>query len=78
MRSSHSGPETVPSRITNLRTLEMIYLFDGEQVVHVGIVASPSDATDPAHAASAVPLDPDAHRSTDFTESPRGLRLWLR
>jgi hypothetical protein len=66
VRLHRSGPETVPSRITNLRTLEMIYLFDGEQVVHVGIVASPSDATDPAQAASAVPLDPEAHRSTDF------------
>ena len=44
----------------------MIYLFDGEQVVHVGIVAGPTDATDPATAAVVHPIDPEAHRSTDF------------
>ena len=66
VRLHRSGPETMPSRITNLRTLEMIYLFDGEQVVHVGIVAGPTDATDPATAAVVHPIDPEAHRSTDF------------
>ena len=44
----------------------MIYLFDGEQVVHVGIVADPTDASDPAGAAVVHPIDPEQHRSTDF------------
>ena len=61
-----SGPETMPSEITNLRTLEMYYLFDGDEIVHVGIVAGPTDPTDPAAAAVVHPLNPDDHRSTDF------------
>ena len=66
VRLHTSGPETLPSTIDNLRALEMIYLFDGEQVVHVGIVADPTDASDPAGAAVVHPIDPEQHRSTDF------------
>lgn len=66
VRLHRSGPETMPSRIDNLRTLEMIYLFDGQQVVHVGIVADPSDATNPAGEAVVHPINPEQYRSADF------------
>jgi hypothetical protein len=66
VRLHHSGPETMPSRVTNLRALEMIYLFDKAQVVYVGIAPGPDDAADPAGVAVVHPLHPDQTRSTDF------------
>lgn len=66
VRLHESGPETMPSTIDNLRALEMIYLFDGDKVVHVGIVADPTDATDPAGAAVVHPVDPEQHRDAAF------------
>ena len=66
VRLKHDQPETVPSQVTNLRALEMIYFFDGDQVVHVGVVPDTSDASDPDAEAVVRPLDPEAHRSTEF------------
>jgi hypothetical protein len=61
-----TGPEAMPSQITNLRALEMIFLFDRDQIVYVGIAPGPDDAADPDDAAVVHPLDPEQHRSPDF------------
>jgi len=66
VRLHRSGPETMPSRITNLRAMEMIYLFDRGEVVYVGVAPGPDDAADPDNAAVVRPIDPDQHRSTEF------------
>lgn len=66
VRLHRSGPETMPSMITNLRSLEMIYLFDGSSVVHVGVVPAAADALDPDAETVVRPVDPEKTRSTDF------------
>lgn len=66
VRLHRSGPEPMPSRVTNLRAMEMIYLFDSGEVVYVGVAPGPDDAADPDQAAVVRPIDPDAHRNTEF------------
>jgi hypothetical protein len=58
IRTKHNKPETVASRVTNLRALDLIYAFDGSQVIHFGIEPQPTDAADPDTATRVQPIDP--------------------
>jgi hypothetical protein len=66
IRLHKNTPEVITSQITNLRALEVIYLFAQAQVVHLGIEPQPGDAADPATATAVTPVDPGGHASPDF------------
>jgi hypothetical protein len=66
IRSKAEVPETVPSQITRLRSLDAIYEFAGRHVLFLGISPQRSDAGDPASETVARPVDPEKHRDTDF------------
>ena len=66
IRLHDSTPESIPSTITNLRALDVIYLFVGERVIHFGIEPQPTDAQDPKAATAVTPIDPNSHRNPAF------------
>lgn len=68
VRSRGERPEPVPSVVTNLRALDVIYEFAGDEVIFVGISPQPADAADPRTASVARPVRPAEHRDPLFAD----------
>jgi hypothetical protein len=66
IRSKAEVPEAVPSQISQLRSLDAIYEFAGRHVLFLGISPQAGDAADPTSETVARPVDPEAHRDSDF------------
>lgn len=66
IRSRGEVPERVPSELTNLRALDVIYEFRGSEVIFLGISPQSGDAADPSTETRARPLEPARHRDPAF------------
>lgn len=66
IRSRDETPQRVPSAITQLRALDVIYEFQSGAVTFLGISPQPGDAMDPATATELRPLDPEKYRDPGF------------
>ena len=66
IRSRTGVPQPIPSRITNLRVLEVIYEFGRATVIHLGVSPQTGDASDPGSATQVHLLNAEASRDPDF------------
>lgn len=69
LRIKADKPDPVPSRITNLSALELIYLFRTDEIVYLGVEPGSREALSPDKATSVEPLHPDRSTDTDFGDT---------
>jgi hypothetical protein len=68
IRSKGEVPQRLHTEITDLRSLDAIFEFRGDEVIFLGISPLAGDVSDPANATQARPVDPEAHRDPAFGE----------
>lgn len=68
IRSRGEVPERVPSEVTNLRGLDVIYEFSGGEVIFIGVAPQDDDASTPDEIAVARPLVPGRQADPAFSD----------